>query len=474
MIFKQPKQIYLLLILELLERFSFYSLQSIIIIYLVKKISLSEQNAINIFSSFNALIYSSIIIGGWLSDKIIGFKRTLFLSLILLIIGYINIYISENNINILYLGISIISLGTCLFKPTLSSLLANIYKKKSIIPDTGFTMYYMSINIGSFLSIIITPWLVHNYGWKLSFCLPLFSLIIALLIYIKFKKILKNYGSKIDFLEINKKNIYISIFLLTTILITIFYLINKQKLINDIIKIIILTIILIFIKKTWLLNIKKKKKIIVMFILMIEAIIFFILYNQIPTSINFFTIKNVKPNILNINFSPEQFQSLNPFWIIIFSPILSYIYNKLGKKWSIINKFSIGIILYSISFIILPIGIYLSTDNKGLMSSYWLILSYAFQSIGELMVSGLGLSMITQLVPKKLLRLTISTWFLITSISIIISANIANLITFSKNINNLESIKIYSNNFLKIGTYSIIISIIILLLTPILNSIIKK
>ncbi len=476
MIFKQPKSTYIILIIELLERFSFYSLQSILIIYLVKKISLSEKDAINIFSSFNAIIYGLVIIGGWLGDKIIGYKRTLLTGIILLIIGYINIYISEKNINILYLGISIISLGSCLFKPTLSSLLADIYKKKSITPDTGFTMYYMSINIGSLLSIVITPWLVNNYGWKTALTLPIIGLIIVLWIYIKSNKILKKYGSKIDFEELSKKNIYITILLLITILIGIFYLINKQKIINNIIKIIFLSIILIFIKEIWLISIKKKKKIIVAFILMIEAIIFFILYNQIPTSLNFFAIRNVKHKILGINFSPEQFQALNPFWIIIFSPILSYIYNKLGKKLSVINKFSIGMILCSISFIILPIGIYLDTNIKGLISPYWLVLSYAFQGIGELMISGLGLSMITQLIPKKLLGLTISTWFLTTSISIIISSNIANLMTFPKNtnINTFESLKIYSNNFFKIGTYSIIASIIILLLTPILNSIIKK
>ncbi len=474
MIFKQPKSVYIILIIELLERFGFYSLQSIIILYLIKKVLLIEEEAVNILTSFNAITYGLIIIGSWLGNKIIGYKRALFIGIIILLIGYSNIFLSNKNINILYLGISLISLGSCLFKPNISSLLADIYQKKSLSPDTGFTMYYMSINIGSLLSTILTPLIVKKFGWQITFILPVLGLIINLIIYILFKKKIKNYGSKPDFKKIKKKNITILAVTLIIILIMIFNLLNKQYIIKKITKLIIFLTLLIFIKKIFLLNKKKKKKILVTSILIIEATIFFILYNQIPTSLNFFAKKNVKHTIFGINFIPEQLQALNPFWIIIFSPILSYIYKKFKKQISIINKFTIGMFLSSISFIILPIGIYLNTNNKGLISPIWLILSYAFQSIGELMISGLGLSMITQLVPKKLIGFTIGVWFLITSTSIIISGNIANLITFNKNIHTLQSINIYSNFFLRIGLYSMLISIIMLILTPILNRIIKK
>ncbi len=471
---KQPKSTYFILILELLERFGFYSLQSIIILYLIKKMLLTEKEAINILASFNAITYGLVIIGSWLGEKILGYKRTLLIGIILLILGYSNIFLSNTNINLLYFGISLISLGSCLFKPNISSLLANIYKKKSLSPDTGFTMYYMSINIGSLISIILTPWITNKYGWQITFILPVLGLITNFIIYILFKKNIKNYGSKPDFKKIKKKNIIIFITILIIIPIIILYLLNKQYIIKKIIKLIVLIAILVFIKKIIPLTKRKKKKILVTLILIIEATIFFILYNQIPTSLNFFTKKNVKHQIFGINFIPEQLQALNPFWIIIFSPILSYIYKLFKKKISIINKFTLGMILCSISFIILPIGIYLDTDNKGLISPIWLILSYAFQSIGELMISGLGLSMITQLVPKKLIGFTIGIWFLITSTSILISGDIANLMSFNKNINTFQSIKIYSENFFKIGIYSMLISIIMLLLTPILNKIIKK
>ncbi len=478
MIFKQSKSFYLIFILELLERFSFYGLQSIIIIYLIKKIYISEKEAINIFSSFNSIIYILIIITGWISDKIIGSKRILLIGIITLILGYTFILINKENINLLIIGLSIICIGNSLFKPNSSLLLTNIYNKnKKYEKDSGFTIYYMSTNIGSFLSIIISPIIINLYGWKITFLIPIISLLLTLIIFIKFNNLLNKYGTKADFKKINKKKILLLLISIIILIPIIFYLIKNINIINNILKIIIILITIIFIKKITLLNNKEKKKIIVFIILIIESIIFFILYNLIPTYLNLFTIKNVKHYIFNIYIKPEQFQALNPFWIIIFSPILSYIYKKINKKFfSIIYKFNTGIILSSISFLMIPIGIYFSKDKNNLIPSYWIILSYAFQSLGELMISGLGISMICQIVPKKILKIAINIWFLSSSISNILSGKIANMMLISKenNLNSLQSLNIYYYNFLKISIYTFIISIFMIIISKKINYIIEE
>ncbi len=476
MIFKQPKPFYLIFFLELFERFGFYSLQSIILIYLVKKMLLSEFEAINIYTSFNALMYGMVVIGGWIGDKLLGVKRTLFLGIINLIIGYTIIFINLNNINWIYIGLSIIAIGNCLFKPSPSIILSNIYKKYNKQIDSGFTIYYMAVNIGSLLSILITPLIYNKFGWKISFLIPILGPIFTLISYLIYNNIIYEFGSKLDYKPINKKILFILLISLIISPIFISYFIKNIYLTNIIINFIILSILIIFIKEILFLNNKNKKRMIVAFILIIEAIIYFILYNQIPTSLNFFTIKNVESNIFGININPIQFQALNPFWIIIFSPILSKIYNIFGNKLSIIYKFAIGMTLSSISFLIIPIGIYLDTNNQGLIPSYWLILSYLFQSIGELMISGLGLSMISQLVPKKLINFTLGSWFLTTSISSILSGKIANIMSIPKdiNINKFQLLNIYFNSFIKIGVYSGIIAIFMLISTSILDSIIKN
>lgn len=476
MILKNFKSFYFVFALELFERFSFYSLQSIILIYLIKKMSLSESEAINIYTSFNALMYGLIVIGGWINDKILGTITTLFLGIINLFIGYTIIYLNLNNINYFYLGLSTIAIGNCLFKPNPSVLLSNIYKKYNKQIDSGFTMCYMSVNIGSLLSIIITPWISNKYGWEISFLIPIIGIIFTFITYFIYKKKIKKYSLKTNFDYKNKKKILLIFILLIILSILMSYLINNIKLVNIIINSIILFISIIFIKEIIISKNKEKNKMIVAFILLIESIIYFILYSQIQTSLNIFTLKNIENKMFGITINPIQFQALNPFFIIIFSPILSIIYNNLKKKLSITYKFAIGMLLSSISFLIISFGIYLNSNINKPMSSHWLILTYLFQSVGELMISGLGLSMIAQLVPKRLIGFTLGSWYLTTSISSILSGKIANLISTTKNINlnNIQSLNIYFNNFSKIGMYSLIVAIIMLMSSSILDNIIKN
>ena len=187
-----------------------------------------------------------------------------------------------------------------------------------------------------------------------------------------------------------------------------------------------LGIVVIFAKETIGLKGAPRRKMIVAFLLMVEAIVFFVLYSQMPTSLNFFAIRNVEHSILGLAFEPEQYQALNPFWIMIGSPILAAIYNKMGDRLPMPHKFAIGMVLCSGAFLVLPLGAKFASD-AGIVSVNWLILSYALQSIGELMISGLGTAMVAQLVPQRLMGFIMGSWFLTTAGAAIIAGKIANL-----------------------------------------------
>ena len=177
---------------------------------------------------------------------------------------------------------------------------------------------------------------------------------------------------------------------------------------------------MIFAKETIGLKGAPRRKMIVAFLLMVEAIVFFVLYSQMPTSLNFFAIRNVEHSILGLAFEPEQYQALNPFWIMIGSPILAAIYNKMGDRLPMPHKFAIGMVLCSGAFLVLPLGAKFASD-AGIVSVNWLILSYALQSIGELMISGLGPAMVAQLVPQRLMGFIMGSWFLTTAGAAIIA-----------------------------------------------------
>ena len=208
---------------------------------------------------------------------------------------------------------------------------------------------------------------------------------------------------------------------------------------------------------------------IVAFLLMVEAILFFVLYMQMPTSLNFFAIRNVEHTIFGITFAPEQFQALNPFWIMLASPLLAALYNKLGDKLPMPHKFAFGMVLCSAAFLVLPMGAKFASD-AGIVSVNWLILSYALQSIGELMISGLGLAMVAQLVPQRLMGFIMGSWFLTTAGAAVIAGKVANLMAVPENVNDpLVSLATYSRVFQEIGIVTAVIALLMLITAPLLN-----
>ncbi|MGP1931337.1 MAG: dipeptide/tripeptide permease DtpA [Arsenophonus sp. ET-YP4-MAG3] len=472
--FKQPRSFYLIFSIELWERFGFSGLQGILTIYLTQMLGMSEVQSFMLFSSFTSLVYSFIAIGGWLGDKILGTKRVIILGTIVLTVGYAFIAYSNHDVLLTYFGLATVAVGNGLFKANPSSLLSTCYNKNDQRLDGAFTMYYMAVNIGSFFSMLATPWLAKHYNWSIAFSLSVIGLIITLINFLICKNWIKNYGSKPDFQSIKLSKYLFTIIGILILIIFSNWLLYNMKVAKAALVIISFFIIIIFIKETIKLKGIARRKMFVAFILMIEAIVFFVLYNQMPTSLNFFAIHNVEHNIFGINLEAAQYQAFNPFWIILTSPILAIIYNKMGDNLSIPHKFSIGMIFCSIAFLVLPLGAKFS-DETGIVSVNWLIFYYALQGIGELMISGLGLAMIAQLIPQRLMGFIMGSWFLTSSAAAFIAGFIASMTAIPQGelLNPLVSLKIYTDVFMKIGIVTGVISLIMLFTAPLLNKIIQ-
>lgn len=470
-VFKQPKAFYLIFSIELWERFGYYGLQGIMAVYLVKQLGMSEADSITLFSSFSALMYGLVAIGGWLGDKILGTKRVIMLGAVVLAIGYALVAWSGHDTDIVYMGMATIAVGNGLFKANPSSLLSTCYAKGDPRLDGAFTMYYMSVNIGSFFSMLATPWLAVRYGWSTAFALSVVGMLITVVNFAFCQHWVKNYGSKPDFEPINFRNLLLTIAGVAVLIAVATWLLHNQDIAHMALGVIALGIVIIFGKEVFSIYGVARRKMLVAFILMFQAIIFFVLYSQMPTSLNFFAIRNVEHSILGIAFEPEQYQALNPFWIIIGSPILAAIYNKLGDMLPMPMKFAIGMVLCSGAFLILPLGAKFAND-AGIVSIKWLIVSYGLQSIGELMISGLGLAMVAHLVPPHLMGFIMGSWFLTAAGANIIGGYIANMMAVPSDITDpLISLEVYGRVFMQIGIATAAIAVLMLLAAPKLNRI---
>jgi len=359
--------------------------------------------------------------------------------------------------------------GNGLFKANPSSLLSTCYEKDDPRLDGAFTMYYMAINIGSFFSMLATPWLAAEFGWSTAFALSFVGMLITLVNFMFFRKWVKNHGSKADFAPLNIRKLLMTLVGIVVMITLATWLLHNQGIARLVLGVIAVGIVLVFAKETFALKGHARRKMIVAFVLMVQAIVFFVLYMQMPTSLNFFAIRNVEHSILGITFQPEQFQALNPFWIMVFSPLLAAIYNKMGDRLPMPHKFALGMVLCSAAFLVLPLGASLANE-LGIVSVNWLILSYALQSVGELMISGLGLAMVAQLVPQRLMGFIMGSWFLTTAGAAMVAGKVANLMAVPENITDpLLSLHVYGDVFLKIGIVTGVIAVLMMFTAPLLN-----
>lgn len=473
-VFKQPRAFYLIFSIELWERFGYYGLQVILTVYLVKMLGMTEEQSVTLYATFSALMFGMMSIGGWLGDKILGTKRVIMLGAIVLAFGYLAVACSGQDSGLLYLGLATVAVGNGLFKANPSSLLSTCYEKNDPRLDGAFTMYYMAINLGSFFSTLATPWLAVKYGWSTAFSLSVVGMLITIVNFLFCRKWVKNHGSRPDFEPLNMGKLLATLVGVAALIAIATWLLHYQGIARLMLALVALGVIIIFAKETFTLKGTARRKMIVAFILMLQAVVFFVLYSQMPTSLNFFAIRNVEHSILGLAIEPEQFQGLNPFWIVIGSPILAALYNKLGDKLPMPHKFAIGMVLCSLAFLVLPFGITFA-NAAGIVSANWLILSYALQSIGELMISGLGLAMVAQLVPQRLMGFIMGSWFLTSASAAVIAGKVAALMAVPNDVTNpLQSLEIYGRVFLQIGIVTGIIAVLMIFTAPKLNRMMQE
>ena len=476
-VFKQPKPFYLIFSIEFWERFGFYGMQAILTVYMVDILGMSESDSFTLFGAFSALIFGSVAIGGWIGDKVLGTKRTITLGALVLTIGYSLLGLSAagefGGKELIYIAMGFFTMGNGLFKANPSSLLAKVYDEQDPRLDGAFTMYYMAINLGSFFSMLLSPWIAEKMGYGMAFGVSAIGLLITIVNFMIMGYIVKNIGSKPDTLPVNK--LYYLIVAIVTVILSFVsaFLLQHLFYAHAILVIVGVTVVIIYFKEAFKTQGIERSKMFVAFILMLQGIVFFALYFQMPTSLNFFAIHNVNHNLFGFEIEPEQFQALNPFWIMVASPLLALLYNKLGERFAMPLKFAFGMVLCSLAFLILKFSTGFA-NAQGIINSNWLVVSYLLQSLGELLVSGLGLAMIAQLVPQRMMGFAMGMWFLTSATAAILAGWIASLTATPKGIvDSNQTLVLYAEVFGNIGYFTAAIAVVTLLIAPKLTRIIQ-
>lgn len=478
---KQPLALYYLFAVEFWERFGFYTVRGLFILYMTKIFLFSDSHSYALFGAFTALLWLTPAIGGYLADKVLGYRRALTIGGVLLTVGYV--VLALNNKELFYLGLSILIVGMGFFKSNVASLVGTLYDKDDARRDGGFTIYYMGINIGGLLAALVSGFLVQAYGWQAGFIFAAAGMFIGLLTFIFGQSLLQDHGlppaqkikTKLPWL-FRRSSLLIFASSAIAILLT-FFLLYDVVLANISLEIIGTLIILAYLYETFKQTQTNRYKMLACLVLTAFSIAFWVLYQQAPMTVNLFTERNVNREFMHHLIPTVSFQSLNPFFIIVFTPVLNWLWKFLRKKrinFSTSLKFTAAIFLMGIGFLVLKWSVNFFSHG-GIVSMWWIVLSYGLQSFAELMLQPIGLAMMTAMAPRNLSGLMVGTWFLASAISNAIAGSVAKVADVSKSLDSpTHSAHIYAHAFGIYGWWAIGIGFIALLLVPFLSRIMDE
>ncbi len=462
-----PKTFYTIFFIEFWERFAYYGLQAVAVLFFIQKFGLKEHEATNLFSSFSALLYALLIIGGYLGDKVLGFRRTYFLGIIFLMIGY-GSFAFVQNVQLLYWSMGMVLVGNIFFKTNAGNFVQRCFAPNDPRLDSAFTYFYMSINLGSFFSMIIVPFVAAktSYGFAIGLCGV--GMFIALISYFILRKNLVKSDNETGQKAGNKFFIMLIIAAIAVVAAYALGLLLKDPALSKTILFTVVGIVfLIYFVVRSKVNAIEQKGMTIAFLLLAQSIFFWLMYMQMSTSLTLFTVHNVRTDLFGINIPPEVTQSFNPFYIFLLSPILANMYTKSeqsGTPISIPSKFAFGLLVCGFAYLLLAGSCYLS-DSNGTISMIWLFLGYGLYSLGELLVSAIGLSMVSKLIPVRLSGFAQAIWFVTTAFGQRLGGMAAGYGTIddTKAVSNFEILHGYQMLFAAIGITATVFAVIFII-----------
>ncbi|PJN90474.1 peptide MFS transporter [Bacillus sp. mrc49] len=442
--FGNPKGLFTLFFTEFWERFSYYGMKAILVYYMYYEVSkgglgLDETTALALVSIYGSLVYMSGIIGGWFADRIFGTSKSVFYGGILIMLGHIVLAV-PGSLSMFFVSMVLIVLGTGLLKPNVSSIVGEIYAENDERRDSGFSIFYMGINMGAFLSPFVVGTVGMNYSFHLGFGLAAIGMLIGLIVFVATKK--KNLGlagtipanplsqdeKKATFTKIGIGALIVAVLIGISAYAGILTIKTFISLVG-ILGIVIPTLYFIFMYRSPKTTSVERSRLIAYIPLFIAAVMFWAIQEQGATILASYADKRTQLNFAGIDINPAWFQSLNPLFIITLAPVFAWLWIKLGKRQPTIpQKFSIGLLFAGLSFLVILLPVYFG-GSESLVNPFWLVLSYFLVVLGELCLSPVGLSATTKLAPAAFSAQTMSLWFLASAAAQALNAQIVRFYT---------------------------------------------
>ena len=383
-----PRGLATLFFTEMWERFSYYGMRALLVLYMVGSVQqpglgFSDRKATQIYGLYTMAVYLAGIPGGWIADRFLGHYRAVFWGGVIIAAGHFSMAIP--GLPFFFLGLGLIVIGTGLLKPNVSSMVGSLYKPEDGRRDAGFSLFYMGINLGAFIAPLVCGWLGQKWNWHFGFAAAGVGMILGLVQYVAGKKYLTPvaHGDAVNATAVATDDAP-----------------QEDKPVPRPLT-----------GTDW-------ARIGAIALLTLFALLFWAGFEQAGSSLTLFADRATELTILGFDYPSSWFQSVEPLFVILFSPVFAWLWLKLatrGQEPSSPAKFTLGLFLLSLSFLLVVPAARSFEANGGRVSPWWLIGLYFLQMAGELCLSPVGLSMVTKLAPAHLVGLMMGVWFFATA-----------------------------------------------------------
>lgn len=441
--FGHPRGLSTLFFTEMWERFSYYGMRAILILFMTASLDTGGMGfdvvkAGAIYGLYTGMVYLLTLPGGWIADNILGQRKAVFLGGILIASGHFILSVPSQEF--FYYGLMVLAPGVGLLKPNISAMVGQLYQKNDNRRDAGFSIYYMGINVGAFMSPLICGYVGQRVDWHLGFMVGGIGMVLGLIQFALGGSFLGDAGIKPlgsatpEALALAKKRGFIAGLATAGIAGAAVLMANAGMIdvspegISNLFGLLLLVVTVVFF--TWLFGFNpwttaERNKLIVVAIFFIATIFFFSAFEQAGSTLNLFAERSSHNILFGMDFPASWYQSLNALFIIALAPVFAWLWVWLGRKEpSSPTKFACGLLFVSLGFAVMIFAA-MAAGNGVLVSPMWLVATYLLHTIGELCLSPVGLSAMTKLAPERVTGLVMGVWFLGPSIANYISGRLA-------------------------------------------------
>ena len=478
-----PKGLFILFFAEMWERFSYYGMRALLVLYLTKHFLFERDAAYGLYGAYTTLVYITPVIGGMLADKYLGARKAVLLGAVLLVLGHLGMAIEGDPtvsgeaadgtvLNIFYLSLALIITGVGFLKPNISTMVGALYKKTDIRRDSAFTIFYVGINLGAAIGALLAGYLGEVHGWAYGFGAAGIGMLLGLVVFAWGKPYLLGAGEapnlellkrKIVFGLSRESSIYIGVLALVLV---IWQLVRSQEAVNVLLLITGVVVVgYILWRSVFTLEAHARNRIIIALILISVQVLFWGLFEQTGSSLTLYTDEQVNRRLFGWEVPASMFQSINAIYIVLLGPIFAGLWVWLSKKGlnpSAPAKFGLACVQLGLGFLVLVWG---ANSNAGLTPVLFIFLIYLLHTMGELCLSPVGLSAMTRLSVSSMVGLMMGTWFLASGAGNAVAALIAQATAAVDENGNSVVLDVYSN----VGYVAIMAGVALLAVSPMLT-----